>query len=76
MNMAVSVYDPLFVDAFNAFTPESFPNVLYIDAVGVRDKPAVFPYDKPADVGRNYDIISLAIAINNARAGKNVYITG
>lgn len=76
MNLAVSVYDPLFVDAFNAFTPESFPNVLYIDAVGIRDKPVVFPYDKPEDVGKNYDIISLAIAINNAKAGKNVYITG
>jgi len=76
MNLAVSVYEPLFVDAFNAFTPESFPNVLYIDAIGIRDKPVLFPYDKPASVGKNSDIISLAMAVNNAKAGRNVYITG
>ena len=76
MNMAVGVYDPLFTDAFNAFTPESFPNVLYVDAIGVRDRPVRFPYDKVESVGRNVDIISLAIAVNNAKAGKNVYITG
>ncbi|KAJ4305428.1 hypothetical protein N0V90_000959 [Kalmusia sp. IMI 367209] len=76
MNLAVEVYDNLFVDVFNAFTPESFPNVLYIDAIGIRDKPVKFPYDKVSEVGRNSDIISLAIAINNAKAGRNVYITG
>lgn len=76
MNLAVSVYDNLFVDAFNAFTPESFPNVLYIDAVGIRDKPVVFPYDKLASVSKNFDMASLAIAVNNAKAGRNSYITG
>ncbi|KAF1959627.1 PLC-like phosphodiesterase [Byssothecium circinans] len=76
MNLASSVYDDLFVDAFNAFTPEAFPNVLYIDAVGVRDKPVQFPYDKVKNVGRNYDIRHLAIAVNNAKAGRNGYITG
>lgn len=76
MNLATKVYDDLFVDAFNAFTPESFPNVLYVDAIGIRDKPVKFPYDKPAGVGKNADIISLAMAINNAKAGRNVYITG
>jgi len=76
MNLAVSVYDNLFVEAFNAFTPETFPNVLYIDAVGIRDKSVVFPYDKVKTVGRNYDIASLAIAINNAKAGRNEWIRG
>jgi hypothetical protein len=76
MNLAVSVYDNLFVEAFNAFTPESFPNVLYIDAVGIRDKSVVFPYDKVKTVKTNYDIASLAVAINNAKAGENGYIKG
>ncbi|KAF1974873.1 PLC-like phosphodiesterase [Bimuria novae-zelandiae CBS 107.79] len=76
MNLASEVYDALFVDAFNAFTPEAFPNVLYVDAIGVRDKPVRFPFDEVKEVGRNYDIISLAVAVNNAKAGKNVYITG
>lgn len=76
LNLAASVYDPLFTDAFNAFTPESFPNVLYVDAVGVRDRPVRFPYDKVEQVPRNVDIISLALAVNHAKAGKNVYITG
>ncbi|CAI6340076.1 unnamed protein product [Periconia digitata] len=75
LNMATDAYDGLFVEAFNAFTPESFPNVLYIDAVGVRDKPIPFPYDKVKAVDKNYDIRSLAIAINNAKAGRNKYIT-
>ncbi|KAF2687063.1 PLC-like phosphodiesterase [Lentithecium fluviatile CBS 122367] len=76
MNLAVGVYDNLFVEAFNAFTPESFPNVLYIDAVGIRDKPVGFPYDKVKSVGTNGDIASLAVAVNNAKAGGNNYIIG
>jgi hypothetical protein len=76
MNLAVSVYDNLFVEAFNAFTPESFPNVLYIDAVGIRDKSVVFPYDKVKTVPVNNDIASLAVAVNNAKAGRNDYIKG
>lgn len=76
MNLAVSVYDNLFVEAFNAFTPESFPNVLYIDAVGIRDKSVVFPYDGVKTVGTNFDVASLAVAVNNAKAGRNEYIRG
>lgn len=76
LNLASEVYDQLYTDAFNAFTPESFPNVLYVDAMGVRDKPSRFPYDDPEEVGRTYDLISLAMAINNVKAGQNVYITG
>lgn len=75
MNLAAGVADPLVSEAFNAFTPESFPNVLYVDALGVRDKPAVFPFDKPRTVPTNMDIVALAIAVNNAKAGRNPYVT-
>jgi hypothetical protein len=76
MNLAVSVYDDLFSKAFNAFTPESYPNVLYIDALGIRDDPVVFPYDKPRSVGTNADVRALAVAVNNAMAGRNAFVTG
>jgi hypothetical protein len=76
MNLAVSVFDKLVSEAFNSFTPESFPNVLYVDAIGIRDKPVVFPFDKPRSVATNTDIAALAVAINNAKAGQNSYIIG
>ncbi|KAF2865858.1 PLC-like phosphodiesterase [Massariosphaeria phaeospora] len=76
MNMGVSVFDDLVEKAYNSFTPESFPNVLYVDSLGIRDKPAVFPFEKPRSVATNHDIAALAIAINNAMAGRNKYITG
>lgn len=76
MNLGVSVFDDLIVDAFNSFTPESFPNVLYVDALGIRDEPVNFPWDKVDSVATNTDIAALAMAINNAKAGRNPYITG
>lgn len=76
MNLAVGVYDDLFDKGFNAFTPESYPNVLYIDALGIRDEAVVFPYDKPRSVGMNADIRSLAVAVNDAMAGRNGVVTG
>ncbi|KAF2019644.1 PLC-like phosphodiesterase [Aaosphaeria arxii CBS 175.79] len=76
MNLGTSVYDHLFDKAFNAFTPESFPNVLYVDSLGIRDKSVVFPFDKPRSVPTTNDIAALAIAINNAKAGRNGYVTG
>jgi hypothetical protein len=76
MNLAVDVFDDLISEAWNAFTPESFPNVLFVDALGIRDKSVVFPYDKPRSVPVNNDIAALAIAINNGMAGRNGYITG
>lgn len=75
MNLAVSVYDDLFNNAYNAFTPQSFPNVLYMDAFAIRDKPVVFPYDKPATVTPSADVAALAMAVNNGIAGRNSYIT-
>jgi hypothetical protein len=76
MNMAADAFDDLVSEAWNAFTPESFPNVLYVDALGIRDKSVVFPYDKPRTVGVNNDIAALAIAVNNGIAGRNGYVTG
>lgn len=76
MNMAADTFDDLVSEAWNAFTPESFPNVLYVDALGIRDKSVVFPYDKPRTVGVNNDIAALAIAVNNGIAGRNGYVTG
>jgi hypothetical protein len=76
MNLAASAFDDLVSEAWNAFTPESFPNVLFVDAVGIRDKSVVFPFDKPASVPVNYDIAALAIAVNNGVAGRNAFVTG
>jgi len=76
MNLGVSVFDDLIVDAFNSFSPESFPNVLYVDSLGIRDEPVNFPWDKVDAVATNTDIAALAMAINNAKAGRNPYITG
>ncbi|KAF2007103.1 PLC-like phosphodiesterase, partial [Amniculicola lignicola CBS 123094] len=39
MNLGVEASDSLYVEAFNAFTPQSYPNVLYVDAIGIRDEP-------------------------------------
>lgn len=78
MNLAASAFDDLVSEAWNALTPESFPNVLYVDALGVRDKSVVFPYDKPREVGVSGrgDIKALAVAVNNGMAGRNGMVTG
>ncbi|OCK83889.1 PLC-like phosphodiesterase [Lepidopterella palustris CBS 459.81] len=75
LNLAVTVYDDLFSTAYNAFTPESFPNVLYMDAYAIRDKPVLFPYDKPAAVTAYPDVYALAMAVNNGIAARNSYVT-
>ncbi|KAH8732275.1 PLC-like phosphodiesterase [Phaeosphaeriaceae sp. PMI808] len=77
MNLAAEVFDDLVSEAWNAFTPESFPNVLNVDALGIRDKSVVFPFDQvKRNLPVNNDIAALAIAINNGMAGRNGYITG
>jgi hypothetical protein len=76
MNMVADAFDELVSDGWNAFTPQSFPNVLFVDALGIRDKSVVFPYDKPKSVAVNNDIAALAIAVNNGMAGRNGYVTG
>ena len=71
MNMAAEAFDELVSEAWNAFTPQSFPNVLFVDALGIRDKSVVFPYDKPRAVPVNNDIAALAIAVNNWFGGRS-----
>jgi hypothetical protein len=76
LNLAASAFDDLVSDGWNGFTPQSFPNVLFVDAVGLRDKSVVFPFDKVRSVGVSYDIAALAIAVNNGMAGRNSAVTG
>jgi hypothetical protein len=76
-NMAASAFDDLISEAWNAFTPQSFPNVLFVDSLGVRDKSVVFPFDKPKQgLQSNYDIAAFAVAVNNGIAGRNGVVTG
>lgn len=76
LNLNAAAFDDLVEKAWNAFTPESFPNVLFVDALGTRDKSVVFPFDKPRQVPVNNDIVALAIAVNNGIAGRNKVVTG
>jgi hypothetical protein len=76
-NMAASAFDDLISEAWNAFTPQSFPNVLFVDSLGVRDKSVVFPFDRPKQgLQPNSDIAAFAVAVNNGIAGKNGIVTG
>jgi hypothetical protein len=76
LNLNAEAFDDLVEKAWNGFSPESFPNVLFIDALGIRDKSVVFPFDKPRQVPVNGDIVALAIAVNNGLAGRNKVVTG
>lgn len=77
VNLAVSVWNPLFTNGYNAFKPESFPNVLYMDAYACRDRAAKNPFaNGPDDVPAYHDVTALAMSVNNAIASKNTYITG
>lgn len=76
-NMATGAFDDLISAAWNSFTPQSFPNVLFVDSLGVRDKSAVFPFDRvKGGLNTNVDIAAFAVAVNNAFAGKNSVVTG
>lgn len=76
LNLNAAAFDDLVEKAWNAFTPESFPSVIYVDALGIRDKSVVFPFDKPREVPLNNDIAALEIAVNNGMAGRNKVVTG
>jgi hypothetical protein len=76
LNLAAAAFDALVSEAWNAFSPQSFPNVLYVDALGIRDKSVMFPYDRPRNVPTNEDIAALAVAVNNGMAGRNGVVTG
>jgi hypothetical protein len=79
VNMAVSVWDDLFGKAYAAFTPESFPNVLYMDAYAARDKSVdITTVDDsgPKSVPGYPDVAALAMAVNNGLAARNNYVMG
>lgn len=76
LNLAADAFDDLVSDGWNAFTPQTFPNVLFVDALGIRDKSVVFPYGKVNTVAVNNDITALAIAVNNGMTGRNTVVTG
>ncbi|KAL6169471.1 hypothetical protein ACJQWK_04493 [Exserohilum turcicum] len=77
MNMATDAFDALISNAWPAFTPQSFPNVLYVDSLGVRDKSVAFPFLEPKkNLPVNVDIAAFAVAVNNAVAGRNAYVLG
>jgi hypothetical protein len=74
--MAASAFDDLISETWNVFTPQSFPNVLFVDSLGVRDKSVVFPFDKPKQgLQANPDIAAFAAAVNNGIAGRNRVVT-
>jgi hypothetical protein len=74
--MGAAAFDDLASEAWNQFTPQSFPNVLYVDALGIRDKSVMFMRPAPVTVPVNNDIAALAVAVNNRIAGRNGYVTG
>jgi hypothetical protein len=76
LNMGAAAFDDLASEAWNQFTPQSFPNVLYVDALGIRDKSVMFMRPAPVTVPVNNDIAALAVAVNNRIAGRNGYVTG
>jgi hypothetical protein len=76
LNLAAAAFDALVSEVWNAFSPQSFPNVLYVDALGIRDKSVMFPYNQPRNVPTNADIAALAVAVNNGMAGRNGVVTG
>jgi hypothetical protein len=76
LNLAADAMGPLVSEAWNAFSPQSFPNVLYVDALGIRDESVVPPYNRPREVPTNADIAALAVAVNNGMAGRNGVVTG
>jgi hypothetical protein len=76
LNLAAEAFDDIVNEGWNTFMPESFPNVLFVDALGIRDKSVAFPYDKVNSVGVNQDIVALAVAVNNGIAGRNGFVTG
>lgn len=76
LNLNAAAFDDLVENGWSGFSPEAFPNVLFVDALGIRDKSVVFPFERPRDVPVNADIVALAVAVNNGLAGRNKVVTG
>jgi hypothetical protein len=73
-------YDSIFWRAYNSFTPESYPNVLYMDFLGTADWAPTIPGQPkwpamPPD-GTYPDVMLLAMAVNLQIASQNKYVLG
>ncbi|KAF2423519.1 PLC-like phosphodiesterase [Tothia fuscella] len=71
-------YDSIFWRAYNSFTPESFPNVLYMDFFGTADwapaVPGVSQWPSTPPNGTYTDVMLLAMAVNLQIASQNPYV--
>ncbi|PGH12173.1 hypothetical protein AJ79_04468 [Helicocarpus griseus UAMH5409] len=63
-------YDPLFWRAYHAFTPFSYPNVLYMDFIGSAEQSDT-TFDRT-----NGEVTALAMAVNMEIASQNCYVGG
>ncbi|KAK2762469.1 hypothetical protein FQN53_007520 [Emmonsiellopsis sp. PD_33] len=63
-------YDPLFWRGYSAFTPFSYPNVIYMDFIGSAEQDAR-TYEKA-----NGEVTALAMAVNMDIASQNCYVGG
>lgn len=75
VNIAVSVIDDLFSTAYSAFTPTSYPSVLYLDAFACRDRASNdLTKSTPDTVPAYWDVAALAVAVNFGIAGSNSWV--
>jgi hypothetical protein len=71
-------YDSLFWRAYNSFTPQSYPNVLYMDFMGTADWAPSIPgqprWPAMPPNGTYPDVMLLAMAVNLQIASQNSYV--
>ncbi|PGH35768.1 hypothetical protein GX50_01351 [[Emmonsia] crescens] len=63
-------YDPLFWRAYHAFTPFSYPNVLYMDFIGSAEQ------DTKTVEKTTGEVTAMAMAVNMQVASQNCYVGG
>ncbi|GIK06033.1 hypothetical protein Aspvir_010151 [Aspergillus viridinutans] len=68
-------YDSIFWNAYYEFTPFSFPNVLYMDAIGFAEGIASKGQDDLWKAS-NGELTAMAMAVNLAIVSKNCYVGG
>lgn len=71
-------YDSIFWRAYNSFTPQSYPNVLYMDFFGTADWAPTIPgqprWPEMPPKGTYPDIMLLAMSVNLQIASQNRYV--
>jgi hypothetical protein len=68
-------YDSIFWNAYYEFTPFSFPNVLYMDAIGFAEG-FVSKEQDALWKASNGELTAMAMAVNLAIVSKNCYVGG